>query len=110
MTVQDISNGPYWIMWGVFALLAVISIVLLSGRGAWLIAGYNTSGKAEKAKYNEKKMCRIMGVGMAVLAVFVFIMAMWGNVLPAYFVYIFLAVTLIDTAVMIILTNTICKK
>jgi hypothetical protein len=27
---------------------------LISGHGSWLISGYNTASKEEKAKYNEK--------------------------------------------------------
>ena len=43
MTLKDISNGPDWIMWVAFVILALMSIVLLTGRGAGLIAGYNTA-------------------------------------------------------------------
>ena len=42
-------------------MILVIALVLLSGRGASLIAGYNTSSAAEKAKYDEKKLCRFVG-------------------------------------------------
>lgn len=37
MTLKDISNGPDWIMWVVFAIMALISVLLLLGRGSWLI-------------------------------------------------------------------------
>ena len=56
MTLKDISNGPDWIMWVAFVILALMSIVLLTGRGAGLIAGYNTASKSEKSKYDEKKL------------------------------------------------------
>ena len=38
MTLKDISNGPDWLIWVVGILLAIISIVLISGHGANLIA------------------------------------------------------------------------
>lgn len=41
-------------------LFLVLGIVLWKGKGAWLIAGYNTSSKAEKAKYDEKALCRFV--------------------------------------------------
>ncbi len=110
MTLKDISNGPDWIMWVVFVIFALMSIVLLTGRGANLIAGYNTASKEEKSKYDEKKLCRVTGVGMSVIAVFILIMAIGNDTLPAVFAYIFLALVLIDCAVMIVLMNTICKK
>lgn len=42
MTLEDISNGPDWVLWVAFGFLLIISIVLISGHGENLIAGYNT--------------------------------------------------------------------
>ena len=110
MTLKDISNGPEWIMWVVFVILALMSIVLLTGHGAGLIAGYNTASKAEKSKYDAKKLCGVTGAGMSVITVLVLVMAIWEAILPAVFAYIFLAITLIDCVVMIVLMNTVCKR
>ena len=82
MTLKDISTGPDWILWVVFGILAAISIVLLSGHGANLIAGYNTAGKEEKSKYDAKKLCRVTGAGMAVITILILVMAAGENVLP----------------------------
>ena len=41
--------------------LLVGAVFLINGRGAWLIAGYNTMSKAEKETYNEKALCRFVG-------------------------------------------------
>ena len=43
------------------ALLATMSVFLLNGKGAFLIAGYNTLKKSEQAKYDEKALCRFTG-------------------------------------------------
>lgn len=110
MTLKDISNGPEWIMWVVFVILALMSIVLLTGRGAGMIAGYNTASKTEKSRYDEKKLCRVTGAGLSVITVLVLVMTIWEEVLPSAFAYIFLAVTLIDCVVMIVLMNTVCKR
>ena len=110
MTLKDISNGPEWSLWVVMVLLAVFSIVLLSGHGVNLIAGYNTASEEEKEQYDAKKLCRVIGVGMLVITVMIMIMALWEDVLPAAFAYIFLGVVITDCVVMIILANTICKK
>lgn len=67
--LSDLSTGPDGVIWIVFILFTILSIILLSGHGSWLISGYNTASKEEKAKYNEKKLCRTMGIGMAVIAV-----------------------------------------
>lgn len=50
------------LIWVLVIVLIILTIILLSGRGGWLIAGYNTSSKEEKEKYNEKKLCRWTGL------------------------------------------------
>ena len=110
MTLADCSNGPDWIMWVVFGMLALLSIVLISGHGSGLIAGYNTASKEEKFKYDEKKLCRTVGIGMAIIAVLVLIMGLFENSLPFYFAYISLGIIMVDVAVIVLLGNTICRK
>ena len=54
---------------GIFiALFVVLGAVLIQGKGAFLIAGYNTSSKEEKSKYDEKALCRGMSRLMYALA------------------------------------------
>lgn len=110
MTLKDVSNGPEWVIWIVFAVFAIISIVLLSGHGANLIAGYNTSSKEEQSKYDTKKLCRVTGAGMTIITIMIFIMAAGEAVLPASFAKLFIAVTVAVCVVIILLSNTICKK
>lgn len=108
--LSDLSTEPDGVIWIVFILFTILSIILLSGHGSWLISGYNTASKEEKAKYNEKKLCRTMGIGMAVIAVLILVMGMFEDVLPAFFVYIAVGIILADVAVIIIVGNTICRK
>ena len=110
LTLGDISNGSDLILWITFMLFAIISIVLLSGHGSGLIAGYNTAGKEEQGKYDVKKLCRIIGIGMGIVAVLFYLIAILESVLPAYFAYIALAIIILDCICIIILANTICKK
>ena len=88
MKLADLSTGPDLVVYVGFIIFAVLSIVLISGHGSWLISGYNTASKEEKAKYNEKKLCRVMGSGMAVIAVLILIMGVFESILPVFFVYI----------------------
>ena len=53
----------------VVVLIGIMAIVLLSGHGGFLIAGYNTASKEEKAMYDEKKLCRITGIGFLVMEI-----------------------------------------
>ncbi|MBQ0059064.1 MAG: DUF3784 domain-containing protein [Lachnospiraceae bacterium] len=110
MTMKDLSNGPDWIVWAVFALLVVLSAVLLSGHGTNLIAGYNTSSKEEKDKYDVKKLCRVVGGGLLAIASLLPFAVLGEALLPAWVAYAYLAFVIVDCIVMIILANTICKK
>ena len=38
----------------------VMGIFLWQGKGAWMIAGYNTSTKQEQKKYDTKALCRFV--------------------------------------------------
>ena len=110
MKLADLASGPDWVVWIVFVIFAVLSIVLLSGHGSWVISGYNTASKEEKEKYDEKKLCRTMGIGMSIISILILIMGLFENVLPAFFVYIAVGIIVVDVVVIIILGNTLCRK
>lgn len=59
---------PFFIFIGIDALFIVLGIIFFSGKGSALIAGYNTASPAERAKYNEKALCKAMGWLMFALA------------------------------------------
>ncbi|MEG0365782.1 MAG: DUF3784 domain-containing protein, partial [Coprobacillus sp.] len=54
-------------LWIIIALSGAVSILFLMGKGGFLIAGYNTSSPEQKAMYDEKKLCRVMGVGTGII-------------------------------------------
>lgn len=108
--MKEMLTGPIWILWSIAALLAIFSVILLSGHGANLVAGYNTSSKEEREKCNEKRLCRVVGSGLGIIALLLFAMALFIDFLPAWFIYIMLAIVLSDAVVMIVLANTWCKK
>lgn len=53
----------------VMGLLFILSVVLLAGKGSWLIAGYNTSSRERKEKYNKEKLCWAAGVMVLIEAI-----------------------------------------
>ena len=60
----------HWIInTGTILLLAVLGLVLRAGKGAFLIAGYNTASKEEKEKTDEKKLCKAVGTLLLILAI-----------------------------------------
>ena len=59
MTTKDIIG---LVIVCVLAILIIAaSIVLLMGKGSWMIAGYNTSSKEEKEKTDSVALCKFMG-------------------------------------------------
>lgn len=96
------------VIWGCAILFLILSLVLLSGRGGFLISGYNTSSPVKKAQYDEKKLCRVTGAGMLYITVLLFIMAGFGEIMPDWFVGFFLITTMLDCLIMMIVANTRC--
>lgn len=85
----------------------VLSITFLMGKGSWLIAGYNTSSKEEKEKYDEKKLCTAMGIMCAIVAVMTGLLALLDKESFAIVYGIVLCIIIMITLVFI---NTKCKK
>ena len=42
-------------------IIIIMALVLLSGRGSFLIAGYNTMPKEKKETYDAEALCKFMG-------------------------------------------------
>jgi len=42
-------------------LFVAMSILFLTGRGSFLLAGYNTMSESEKGKYDTEALCRFAG-------------------------------------------------
>lgn len=45
----------------IIAIFSIFAILLLLGKGASFIAGYNTITKEEKEKYDSQALCKSMG-------------------------------------------------
>ncbi|NYB75302.1 DUF3784 domain-containing protein [Sedimentibacter hydroxybenzoicus DSM 7310] len=72
--------------------LVIMAIFLLNGKGAFLIAGYNTSSEKEKSKYDEKALCRFVGwlllgisFGMMIIPIGIYLDIAW---LPNFAIFI----------------------
>lgn len=98
-------------LWVITIFLLIITIMLLCGKGSFLIAGYNTASKDDKLNYDEKKLCRVVGIGMGVTTACLAFSALLGNyssnkllfALPIVIIFVVNIITLI-------LCNTICKS
>lgn len=80
---------------------------LLFGKGAGLIAGYNTASEEEKSKYHEKKLCRTVGVYLLSVGGMT---ALLGAVKFKYFIAVYIGVLIAATALCLWFANRKCKK
>ena len=79
---------------GLSLIFGIMAIFLLMGKGGFLIAGYNTASESEKARYDEKKLCRVMGIGMMLIA--------FGLLATAFFKMIGVVIMLITIALALV--------
>lgn len=91
--------------WLIVILLGIMSLYLLSGRGAMLIAGYNTATEEEKLRYDEKKLCRTVGVYLGILTVLVAVRMWYDSRGPEALDRIIPCLIVICTVVVVLYTN-----
>ncbi|MDW2797315.1 DUF3784 domain-containing protein [Clostridium boliviensis] len=99
-------------VWIIFILLLVLSVVLLTGHGSFLIAGYNTSSQEEKEKYNAKKLCRTTGVSLLLIlfaTAGLFIIPLESIYRTPYFIFYFIFM-IADIGFTMYFTNTHCYR
>lgn len=97
------------VIWSIIALCGICSLILLSGRGSILIAGYNTMSKENQEQYDEKKLCRITGTGMLIITLLTAIMEAFGKRIPDWFWIVYAVLVVLIAVGIMILSNTICK-
>jgi len=79
--------------------IIIMSCFLLTGRGSFLLAGFNTMSKEEKEKYNAPAMCKFMGKILLIIGILVILVGIeffyafwwfwviWGVVFVGVFIY-----------------------
>lgn len=91
----------------VAAILLIMGIIILIGKGDNLIAGYNTASKEEKSQYNIKRLRGLIGGILVVLAPMMLLL-LGKESLAATLSFVVL--TFVLCIVMVILANTWAKK
>ena len=91
----------------VAAVLVILGILILIGKGDNLIAGYNTASKQEREQYNIKRLRGLIGSLLVVLAPMTFLM-LGEETMTA--VWSFVGVTFVLCILVVVLANTWAKK
>lgn len=98
----------------VAVFLLIIGIVLCTGHGSWLIAGFNTMKPEEQEKYDKKKLCRGTGILVLIVAAICIVMglaeAFCVKAVVDTLAKICVVVILLLCVTWIILGNFLCKK
>ncbi|MEI6101333.1 MAG: DUF3784 domain-containing protein [Eubacteriales bacterium] len=89
------------------AIFFALSVVLLTGKGSWLIAGYNTSSKEEKSKYDSKKLSRAAGIMLLIVTFSVILITFLNSQVITVLCTVIILVSVLFT---IVYMNTKCKK
>ena len=61
------------------SIFFIISVYLFNGKGGWLISGYNTMTKEEKAQYDKRKLFNTVGIVCIVCCVLFGVMGYLGH-------------------------------
>ena len=91
----------------VAAILLIMGIVVLIGKGDNLIAGYNTASKEEKSQYNIKRLRGLIGGLLIVLAPMMVLLLGEESMTAGWS---FVAYTFVLSTVVVILANTWAKN
>ncbi len=89
------------------AILLIMGIIILIGKGDNLIAGYNTASKEEKSQYNVKRLRVLVGGILVVLAPMMLLLLREESLTAPFS---FVGLTLVLCFVVVILANTWAKK
>lgn len=88
----------------VTALLVVMGIVILLGKGDMLISGYNTANPEERAQYNIRRLRLVMGIGIIAVAGVVLLDAFFNTR------WLIIATVVPISILIVILSNTWAKN
>ena len=89
------------------AIMAIMGIIVLIGKGDNLIAGYNTASKAEREQYHIKRLRGLIGGLLVVLAPMTVLMLREETFTATWS---FVGLTFILTIIVVVLANTWAKK
>ncbi|MFT5875008.1 MAG: hypothetical protein ACI8WT_003988 [Clostridium sp.] len=54
-------------------IVIILGVIIRTGKGSFLISGYNTSSKKEKEKYDEKALCKFVSNLLFFFSIVIFI-------------------------------------
>ena len=85
------------------AIMLIMGIIILIGKGDNLIAGYNTASKEERSQYNVKRLRGLIGGFLLILAPMMVLLLGEESLVAGFS---FIALTFVLCIILVILANT----
>lgn len=93
---------PVQLIYILFVIFAILSVVLLKGIGHSLFVGHDT---VQGPTFQPVKLCKAMGICFAIIAIFLLISSFIWNNRPEWFIYVFWVVVGGNIAAAVIIAN-----
>lgn len=94
----------------IIVLFFVAALFMLKGKGSFLIAGYNSMSKEEKARYDEKALTKFIGRIMLIIS-FMFLILIIGLFFSIYWIIgVFVAGIIVTSIYALVKANSIKFK
>lgn len=90
----------------IMLLLIALSVILMLGKGAWLIAGYNTLSNEEKAQYDRVALCKFIGKYLLLIVLLMPALPVGVIFKMNWLIAVYVAYMLISTIFVIAYCNT----
>lgn len=84
----------------------ILGFVLRSGKGEWLLSGYNMLSEKEKNEYNRLAVCRFTGNLTISFAIIFFLMSICNSYLKSSYKSILVMILMALSVIVVIYANT----
>lgn len=99
---------PKILIGGITGVLVISGAYMaMTGRGGWSIAGYNTASTEEKAQFDEKKLCRLMGTFLIFFGILMFAFFFYPKGIDTLW---FLLLIIVSVLLIVVIANTSLVK
>lgn len=98
------------IIWVIVSVFALITVLLLIGKGGFLIAGYNTASEEEKSRYDPVRLSRVTGACLVPIDSVLILTGVFQQNMPGWLLTVIPLVIFLSVIVMLILGNTCCYR
>ena len=109
MNLKITGNSYNTKLWVLIVLYAVLSVVFFTEHGEKMISAYYAN-REQESMFNEKKLSRVIGFVMALLAVLLLVMAVCGSMIPNSYMRVFPFLTILVLFAGIVIAHTTCRK